>query len=108
VIVLTVAVILAQIVSAGSMALRMGMPAREALTVGVGMCGRAELAFILASLALAQGAIDQIGKKVDIVLDGGTTPGGEPSTVLDLSGEEFWILRSGPVSGEDILKVLRG
>jgi L-threonylcarbamoyladenylate synthase len=55
----------------------------------------------------AQGAIDQIGKKVDIVLDGGTTPGGEPSTVLDLSGEELWILRSGPVSGEDILKVLR-
>jgi len=27
--------------------------------VGVGMCGRAEIAFILASLALAQGAIDQ-------------------------------------------------
>jgi len=55
----------------------------------------------------AQGAIDQIGKKVDIVLDGGTTPGGEPSTVLDLSGEELWILRSGPISREDILKVLR-
>lgn len=55
----------------------------------------------------AQGAIDQIGKKVEIVLDGGTTPGGEPSTALDLSGEELWILRSGPISGEDILKVLR-
>jgi len=37
----------------------MGLPSREALTVGVGMCGRAELAFILASLALAQQAIDQ-------------------------------------------------
>jgi len=45
--------------SAGSMALRMGMPKLEALTVGVGMCGRAEIAFILASLALAQGAIDK-------------------------------------------------
>jgi len=55
--VLTVAVIVGQVASAGSMALRMGMPAREALTVGVGMCGRAELAFILAALALAQGAI---------------------------------------------------
>ena len=32
---------------------------REALTVGVGMCGRAEIAFILAALALTQGAIDQ-------------------------------------------------
>ncbi len=56
---LTVAVIAGQILSAGAMALRMGIPAREAFTVGVGMCGRAEVAFILASLALAQGAIDQ-------------------------------------------------
>jgi Trk K+ transport system NAD-binding subunit len=52
-------VIVGQIVSAGGMALQMGLPVREALTVGVGMCGRAELAFILASLALAQGAIGQ-------------------------------------------------
>ncbi|HJP35358.1 MAG TPA: cation:proton antiporter [Gammaproteobacteria bacterium] len=56
---LTTVVIVGQIVSAGGMALRMGLPPREALTVGVGMCGRAEIAFILASLALAQGAIDQ-------------------------------------------------
>jgi Kef-type K+ transport system membrane component KefB/Trk K+ transport system NAD-binding subunit len=56
--VLTTVVIVGQIVSAGGMALQIGMSLREALTVGVGMCGRAELAFILASLALAQGAID--------------------------------------------------
>jgi len=56
---LTLGVIIGQIVSAGGMALRIGLPAREALTVGVGMCGRAELAFILAALALSQGAIDQ-------------------------------------------------
>lgn len=56
--VLTTAVVAGQILSAGAMALRMGLPGREALTVGVGMCGRAELAFILASLALAQGAIE--------------------------------------------------
>ena len=56
---LTTVVIVGQIASAGSMALKMGLPFREALTVGVGMCGRAEMAFILASLALAQGAIDQ-------------------------------------------------
>ncbi len=56
---LTTVVIVGQILSAGGMALRMGLPRREALTVGVGMCGRAEMAFILASLALAQGAIDQ-------------------------------------------------
>ncbi len=56
--ILTTVVIVGQITSAGAMALRMGLPGREAITVGVGMCGRAELAFILASLALAQGAID--------------------------------------------------
>ena len=57
--VLTSVVIVGQILSAGGMALHMGLPPREALTVGVGMCGRAEVAFILASLALTQGAIDQ-------------------------------------------------
>jgi Kef-type K+ transport system membrane component KefB len=56
---LTTVVIVGQILSAGSMALRMGLPFKEALTVGVGMCGRAEMAFILASLALAQQAIDK-------------------------------------------------
>jgi Kef-type K+ transport system membrane component KefB/Trk K+ transport system NAD-binding subunit len=58
VVLLTVAVIVGQVVSAGGMARRIGLSAREALTVGVGMCGRSELAFILAALALAQGAID--------------------------------------------------
>jgi Kef-type K+ transport system membrane component KefB/Trk K+ transport system NAD-binding subunit len=55
---LTGAVIVGQVASAGGMAFRLGLTGREALTVGVGMCGRAELAFILAALALAQGAID--------------------------------------------------
>ena len=57
--VLTLIVIISQVISAGGMALRMGLPPREALTIGVGMCGRAEMAFIIASLALAQAAIDQ-------------------------------------------------
>ena len=56
---LAVTVIAGQVVSAGGMALRLGMSWREALTVGVGMCGRAEMAFILAALALAQGVVDQ-------------------------------------------------
>ena len=56
---LAVTVISGQVLSAGSMARRIGMSWREALTVGVGMCGRAEMAFILAALALAQGVIGQ-------------------------------------------------
>ena len=56
---LAVTVVSGQVLSAGSMARRIGMSWREALTVGVGMCGRAEMAFILAALALAQGVIGQ-------------------------------------------------
>lgn len=55
---LTLAVIVGQIVSAGSMARRLGFTWTESLTVGVGMCGRAEMAFILASLGVSMGAID--------------------------------------------------
>ena len=47
-----------------------------------------------------------IGKEVDIILDGGRTPSLQPSTVLDLSGEHAWILRQGPISGEEIKKAL--
>jgi L-threonylcarbamoyladenylate synthase len=54
----------------------------------------------------AQGAIDQIGEEVDIVLDGGPIPGGLPSTVLDLSGEQLWVLRSGPITGTRIKAAL--
>jgi L-threonylcarbamoyladenylate synthase len=56
----------------------------------------------------AQEAKEIFGNKVDIILDGGPSPGGESSTVVDLTGEEIWLLRKGPVSGEDIMATLRG
>jgi L-threonylcarbamoyladenylate synthase len=56
----------------------------------------------------AEEAREIFGNKVDIILDGGKSPGGESSTVVDLSGEEIWLLRKGPVSGDDIMAVLRG
>jgi L-threonylcarbamoyladenylate synthase len=37
------------------------------------------------------------------VLDGGRTPGGVPSTLLDLSGSEPRILREGPIPTENLL-----
>jgi Kef-type K+ transport system membrane component KefB len=55
---LTTAVAIGQVLSAGSMALRVGFSRAEALTVGVGMCGRAGLEFVLASLGLTLGVID--------------------------------------------------
>ena len=55
---LTAAVAVGQVLSAGGMARRLRYSFPEALTVGVGMCGRAEMAFVLASVALSAGAID--------------------------------------------------
>jgi L-threonylcarbamoyladenylate synthase len=54
----------------------------------------------------AEKAIQQIGEEVDIVLDGGPTPGTLPSTVVDLSGEQIWVLRSGPITGAQIKEAL--
>jgi L-threonylcarbamoyladenylate synthase len=45
----------------------------------------------------AQEALSQLGGRVDLILDGGRTPGGVPSTVVDMTGEEAVILRQGPV-----------
>lgn len=55
----------------------------------------------------AQEAINQIGKEVDVVIDGGPSLGQLPSTILDLSGSEMWIVRSGPITGKMITDALR-
>jgi L-threonylcarbamoyladenylate synthase len=56
----------------------------------------------------AQEAINQIGSEVDVVVDGGPCPGKLPSTVLDLSGSEMWIIRNGPITGSMIMEALSG
>ena len=51
-------------------------------------------------------AAEQIGEEVDLILDAGPAPLKQPSTVLDLSGDELWIIRPGPIKAEDIKKAL--
>jgi Kef-type K+ transport system membrane component KefB len=55
---LTLAVIISQIISSGGMARRLNLTWAESLSVGVGHCARAEMAFILASLGLSMNVID--------------------------------------------------
>jgi L-threonylcarbamoyladenylate synthase len=55
----------------------------------------------------AQEAINQIGKEVDVVVDGGPSQGQLPSTILDLSGNQMWILRNGPITGKMIMESLK-
>lgn len=54
---LTAACFVGQVVSSGGMARLIGFNWTEALTVGVGMSGRAEMAFILAALGLSMGLL---------------------------------------------------
>ncbi len=56
--VLTFTVMIGQVLSAGLMAKRKHFTWIESLTIGVGHCARAEMAFIIASLGIEKGALD--------------------------------------------------
>jgi L-threonylcarbamoyladenylate synthase len=49
-----------------------------------------------------QEVMAQLGGRIPLVLDGGGTPGGMPSTVVDVSGPEAVVLRAGPITLEQI------
>ena len=57
-VVLVAGCILSQVISAGGMARLEKFSNLESLTIGIGMCGRAEVAFILAAIGLELGIID--------------------------------------------------
>jgi L-threonylcarbamoyladenylate synthase len=54
----------------------------------------------------AQEALAQLRGRVHLVIDGGQTPGGIPSTVVDCTGSAPSILRQGPISLEEIQAAL--
>lgn len=56
----------------------------------------------------AYGVLAQMKGRFHLLLDGGRTPGGTPSTVVDCTGHEPVILRPGPVTLKDIKNVLGG
>lgn len=51
----------------------------------------------------AKEVLRQLGGKIHLILDGGTAPGGVPSTVVDCSGPELKILREGPIDSVKIM-----
>ncbi len=59
-----------------------------------------------ASATTAEEVKQQLGGRIALVLDGGRTPGGLPSTVVDCSGLRPNLLRPGPISLEEILAAL--
>ena len=60
----------------------------------------------LPSPCTAQDVLAQLESRVDLILDGGSTPGGIPSTVVDCLQPQLLILREGPVSLEDLKAAL--
>ncbi|RPI88576.1 MAG: threonylcarbamoyl-AMP synthase [Chloroflexi bacterium] len=55
----------------------------------------------------AQEVMAQLEGRIHLVIDGGQTPGGVPSTVVDCTGSEPIILREGPITMADIESVLK-
>ena len=56
----------------------------------------------------AGGVLDQLGPAVDIVLDGGATPGGQGSTLLGYQEDRVCLLRAGVIPFAEIEAVLAG
>jgi L-threonylcarbamoyladenylate synthase len=54
----------------------------------------------------AQEVFEQLDGRIHLILDGGRTPGGVPSTVVDCTVDEPVILRQGPLTMEDLKRVL--
>jgi L-threonylcarbamoyladenylate synthase len=54
----------------------------------------------------AVGVYAQLAGRIHLIIDGGITPGGVPSTVVDVTGEEPIIIREGPISLETIKSIL--
>ena len=54
----------------------------------------------------ADQAMEMIGEEVAVIVDGGTSPGGAASTIVDATGPQGRILRRGALSLEELNKVL--
>ena len=57
------------------------------------------------TLTAAQ-VLEQLDSRVELILDGGTAPGGVPSTVVDCTQEPPRILRQGALTADSIFRVL--
>ena len=59
-----------------------------------------------ASPTTAQQVFAQLGGRIAMIIDGGDTPGGIPSTLVDCTGEEIQVLREGPIGKEELLNAI--
>jgi L-threonylcarbamoyladenylate synthase len=43
-----------------------------------------------------------MGERVELLLDAGPAPGGPPSTIVDVSGQEIRLVRSGAIPWDEL------
>ena len=58
------------------------------------------------SPSTAQEVFAQLNGRVALILDGGKTPGGVPSTLVDCTGSQPIVVRQGPISLNQILFIM--
>jgi L-threonylcarbamoyladenylate synthase len=58
------------------------------------------------SPSTAEEVYAQLNGRIPLILDGGKTPGGVPSTLVDCTGNEPIILREGPISLAQLLSAM--
>ncbi len=104
---------LPKVLLAGGDTVGVRIPACEPLRALIRRLGR-PLAATSANLShhppalTAQDVMDQLGGRIPLILDGGPTPGGRPSTVVDCTADQPIILREGPIPAEEIQRVWKG
>ena len=58
------------------------------------------------SPVMAQEVYEQLEGRIPLIIDGGKTPGGIPSTLVDCTGAEIKVLREGPISLRELYSAL--
>lgn len=49
-----------------------------------------------------EAVMQALGDLIDLLVDSGRTPGGAPSTVVDVTGPEPWLIRAGAISWDEV------
>jgi L-threonylcarbamoyladenylate synthase len=81
----------------------------RALSEGFGFCITSTSANISGQppTASPQVVTNTLGGLVDFVLDAGDSPGGQPSTIVDLCGPEPRLVRAGAIAWERVLRSIQ-
>jgi len=91
----------------GSVAVRVpAHPLSRALAAGLGFCITATSANLSGQppTASAKQVAATLGGRIDFLLDGGDSPGGAPSTLVDLRGSTPRLVRAGAVAWDRVLR----